>query len=174
MPHPLRQFVYCPACGFRSFVDRNEKARTCQACGFTYYYNPSASVACFIKDAEGNLLLVRRAKEPAKGTLDLPGGFADLHETIEDTVCREVKEETGLTVKSCRYLFSLPNIYPYLGFDVHTMDLFFECEVDNFDQQKAADDAAEIVILSPRDINPDDFGLHSIKKAVRKYINSSI
>ena len=45
------------------------------------------------------LLVVRRAKEPAKGTLDLPGGFSDLYETSEEGVCREVKEETGLEVK---------------------------------------------------------------------------
>ena len=41
------------------------------ACGFVYYFNPSSAVACFIKNAKGELLLVRRGKEPAKGTLDV-------------------------------------------------------------------------------------------------------
>lgn len=70
------------------------------------------------------MLVVRRAKDPAKGTLDLPGGFVDLHESAEEAVRREVKEETGLDVKSSRYLFSIPNIYLYSGFEVHTEDLF--------------------------------------------------
>ena len=32
------------------------------------------------------LLVCRRAKEPAKGTLDLPGGFIDMNETGEEGV----------------------------------------------------------------------------------------
>ncbi|MDR1557061.1 MAG: NUDIX domain-containing protein [Tannerellaceae bacterium] len=172
MFHPLHTFNYCPVCGAEAFAVRNEKAKQCAVCGFVYYLNPSASVACFIRNAGGELLLVRRAKEPARGTLDLPGGFADMHETAEEAVCREVKEETGLEINNCRYLFSLPNIYPYMGFDVHTLDLFFECKVDNFDGVKASDDAAGIVVLPPSELNPADFGLQSIQKAVRIYPSS--
>jgi ADP-ribose pyrophosphatase YjhB (NUDIX family) len=167
--HPLRQFIYCPSCGSKSFEIRNEKAKQCTVCGFAYYFNPSASVACFLKDTKGDLLVVRRAKDPAKGTLDLPGGFADMNESAEESVRREIKEETGLIVTDCRYLFSIPNIYPYSGFEVHTLDLFFECYVDNFNHAKAEDDAAEIIRLSLAELNPDIFGLQSIKKAVKRY-----
>ncbi|MDR1343766.1 MAG: NUDIX domain-containing protein [Tannerellaceae bacterium] len=168
-PHTLRKFIFCPACGGGDFRVKNEKAKQCTLCGFVYYFNPSASVACFIKNSKGELLLVRRAKEPAIDTLDLPGGFADIQETAEEAVLREVKEETGLQPGDCRYLFSLPNIYPYQGFEVHTLDLFFECNVEHFDNADAADDAAAIVVLPVRDVNPDDFGLHSIKKAIHIY-----
>lgn len=170
MIHPLHQFLYCPVCGAKTFAERNEKAKNCTTCGFVYYFNPSSSVACFIKNKKGELLLVRRAKEPAKGTLDLPGGFVDMHESAEEAVLREVKEETGLEITNCRYLFSLPNIYPYCGFDVHTVDMFFECLTDTFNGATAEDDAAEIVILSPNELQPDNFGLQSIKKAVKMYI----
>lgn len=170
MIHPLHQFIYCPVCGAKTFAERNEKAKNCTTCGFVYYFNPSSSVACFIKNTKGELLLVRRAKEPAKGTLDLPGGFVDMHESAEEAVLREVKEETGLEITNCRYLFSLPNIYPYCGFDVHTVDMFFECLTDTFNGATAEDDAAEIVILSPNELQPDNFGLQSIKKAVKMYI----
>ena len=84
MSHPLHQFTYCPKCGARTFVERNEKAKQCTTCGFVYYFNPSSAVACFIRNSKGELLLVRRAKEPAKGTLDLPGGFVDMYESAED------------------------------------------------------------------------------------------
>ncbi|MDR2389094.1 MAG: NUDIX domain-containing protein [Tannerellaceae bacterium] len=169
MPHPLQPFAYCPACGSGLFAVRNEKAKQCAACGFTYYSNPSASVACFIRNKKGELLLVRRAKEPASGTLDLPGGFADSNETAEEAVYREVKEETGLLLPNCRYLFSLPNIYPYKGVQVHTLDLFFACDAAHFEGARAADDAQEILVLHPNDLNPEDFGLPSIRKAVHRY-----
>jgi ADP-ribose pyrophosphatase YjhB (NUDIX family) len=172
--HPLTQFIYCPVCGAKAFAVRNEKAKQCGACGFTYYFNPSAAVACFIKNARDELLLVRRAKEPARDTLDLPGGFADMHETAEEAVSREVMEETGLAIDNCRYVFSLPNIYPYGGFHVHTMDLFFECRVERFDNLRAADDAAGVVLLPIAQLNPDDFGLHSIRKAIRIYQKQTI
>ncbi|MCC8154896.1 MAG: NUDIX domain-containing protein [Tannerellaceae bacterium] len=172
--HPLHQFLYCPVCGKNRFVERNEKAKQCDSCGFVYYFNPSASVACFIRNTEGDLLLVRRAKEPAKGTLDLPGGFIDMYENAEEAVAREVKEEINLTIDSTEYLFSLPNIYPYMGFNVHTLDLFFECSVKTFDELKAADDAAEIIILPLAEIRPDEIGLTSVRKAVRHYLSITL
>ena len=106
--HPLHQFEYCPKCGAKAFVEHNEKAKQCTACKFVYYFNPSSAVACFIRNPKGELLLVRRAKEPAKGTLDLPGGFVDMYESAEEAARREVKEETGLDIAGCRYLFSIP------------------------------------------------------------------
>ena len=170
MKHPFYQFEYCPICGARTFVENNEKSKKCTTCGFVYYFNPSSAVACFIRNAAGLLMVVRRGKEPAKGTLDLPGGFVDMYENAEEAARREVKEETGLELKTCRYLFSLPNIYLYSGFQVHTLDMFFECEADTFEGAKAEDDAAEILVLSPEDINPEQFGLQSIKEAVALYL----
>lgn len=169
MEHPLHQFVFCPACGSRSFAERNEKAKQCTACGFVYYFNPSAAVACFIRNGRDEILVVRRAKDPAKGTLDLPGGFVDMFESAEEAVCREVKEETNLDVTSCRYLFSLPNIYPYAGFDVHTVDLFYECRIDDFSTACAADDAAGFEVIPLSTLHADDFGLSSIRKGVELY-----
>lgn len=166
--HPLHQFVYCPICGQPTFVEHNGKSKMCTHCGFVYYFNPSAAVACFIKNEAGELLLVRRAKEPGKGSLDLPGGFVDMYESGEEAAAREVKEETGLEIDNCRYLFSIPNIYPYKGFVVHTLDMFFECRVKDFGLANAADDAAEIVIRRPETLVPTEFGLSSIRKAIER------
>ncbi|MDL2222401.1 NUDIX domain-containing protein [Parabacteroides sp. OttesenSCG-928-N08] len=169
--HPLHQFRYCPKCGSSDFLIRDEKAKACRHCGFVYYFNPSAAVACFIRNNNDELLVVRRAKEPAIDTLDLPGGFVDLHETVESSVRREVKEETNLTVEELRYLFSIPNIYPYSGFEVHTVDLFFECRLESFNHALADDDASEIVILPIHALRPDDFGLRSIREAIGIYMD---
>src|ERR1700756_2845630 len=45
---------------------------------------------------DGQLLLVRRASRHGRGNWQLPGGFIEPDETIEQAVIREVKEETGV------------------------------------------------------------------------------
>ncbi len=42
--------------------------------------------------------LVWRCHEPLKGEWSLPGGVLELRETLEQGICREVLEETGLHV----------------------------------------------------------------------------
>ena len=140
--HPLDLFKYCPKCGSSHFEVRNEKAKKCADCGFTYYFNSSAATVAFILNARNELLVCRRGKEPAKGTLDLSGGFIDMAETGEEGVAREVREETGLQVVEATYLFSLPNTYLYSGFLVHTLDLFFLCRVAEDIKLLAMDDEA--------------------------------
>ena len=107
--HPLDKFKYCPVCGADNFTENDDKSKKCHKCGFRYYLNAVSAVAGFIVDDNNRLLLCRRAKEPLKGTLDLPGGFVDIGETAEDAIRREVKEELNLHTDSIRFLFSIPN-----------------------------------------------------------------
>jgi ADP-ribose pyrophosphatase YjhB (NUDIX family) len=151
-------------------VENNFKSRKCESCGFVYYFNSSTAVAAFITDKEGRLLVARRAKEPAQGTLDLPGGFVDLYETAEEAVKREIAEETGLKVDRIRYLFSLPNIYAYSGLDVHTVDLFYQCPMYDLSEFQAADDVAELYLLKKDEIHPELFGLNSIRQAIEIWV----
>lgn len=168
MSHPLEFFHFCPHCGSEKFGGNNEKSKKCTRCGFVYYANPSAAVVAVIENEKGELLVARRAKEPAKGMLDLPGGFCDMDETAEGSVRREVKEETMLDVGRLSFLFSIPNIYVYSGMEIHTMDLFFHCKVDDFSRLSAKDDVAELFFAPIMQLNPNDFGLTSIRKGIEK------
>lgn len=47
----------------------------------------------------GKLLLVRRARAPAKGVYTLPGGRVEFGETLHDALRREVMEETALDIE---------------------------------------------------------------------------
>lgn len=164
--HPLSKFRFCPACGNPEFEINDCKSKRCPHCGFVYYLNPSAAVVAVIMNKRNELLVVRRAKEPAKGTLDLPGGFSDCYESSEESAAREVLEETGLKVGKVEFLFSLPNIYPYGGMDIHTLDMFYRCEVESDSQAKAADDASEVMWIPWDRIRPEDFGLCSIRRGI--------
>ena len=47
---------------------------------------------------KGKILLEKRKNQPGKGKWSIPGGVANLGESLEQAVIREVKEETGLDV----------------------------------------------------------------------------
>ena len=83
MHHPLEKFIFCPVCGNKSFNINDFKSKKCGTCGFTYYANPCSATAAFILNDRGELLVAKRGKEPAKGTLDLPGGFVDMGGTFD-------------------------------------------------------------------------------------------
>lgn len=171
MKHPLEQFIYCPKCGSTEFTASNEKAKKCPKCGFVYYFNPSSATVAFILNKKNEILVCRRAKDPAKGTLDLPGGFIDMHETAEEGVIREVLEETGLQVKEAIYQFSIPNLYVYSGFEVHTLDMFFLCKVEDTSHIEAHDDVVESFFIPLNEIDPAQFGLTSIRKGLQLFLS---
>ncbi len=165
----LESFHYCPKCG-GDFRDNNFKSKRCVECGFTLYFNPSSAVVAVIRNGAGEILVSVREREPAKGSLDLPGGFVDSYETAEQSVIREVMEECNLSVVGVKYLFSLPNIYRYSDFDVHTLDMFFECEISDLEGIHAADDVAELHFIPIEEIDLSRFGLRSIREGLGRYI----
>jgi len=48
---------------------------------------------------DGKLLLVRRARDPAKGVYTFPGGRVEFGESLTEALAREVMEETGLVIE---------------------------------------------------------------------------
>ena len=59
---------------------------------------------------DNRLLLVRRASRRGRGNWQIPGGFVELEETIENAVIREIKEETGV-ISEVRGLLGIRNRY---------------------------------------------------------------
>jgi NADH pyrophosphatase NudC (nudix superfamily) len=164
-------FTHCPACGSDKFSQNNIKSKRCESCGFVFYMNPSAAVACFILNTSGQLLVCRRGKNPEKGTLDLPGGFVDDNETAEEAVKREIGEELQATVIESKYLFSLPNQYEYSGLLIPTLDMFFACKLEDTNNLHASDDVADCFFVPLDELDPELFGLKSIKKAIARFLD---
>ena len=172
--HVLDKFRYCPVCGSKHFEVDTPKSKRCSNCGFEFFLNPSSATAAFVLNDKGELLVERRKQEPGRGTLDLPGGFCDIGETTEQGVLREIKEETGLELEAPEYLFSLPNIYRYSGFDVPTMDSFFLFRVPSGLEVQAGDDAAELMWIALPDIHTEQFGLRSIRRALHRFLEAHL
>lgn len=59
---------------------------------------------------DGKILLEKRRNDPGKGKWSIPGGLVELGEGTEETVIREVKEETGLDVEKPEHLDVVDNI----------------------------------------------------------------
>lgn len=169
--HYLDHFTHCPHCGSPHFSINDARSKKCADCGFVFYHNAAASTVAVVIDESKNILVCRRALEPAKGTLDLPGGFVDPCETLEAGCLRELKEETGCEGKIVRYLFSLANTYQYSGFNVHTTDAFFLISLTDANSFRAMDDAEALFWMPLSAINPEDFGLASIRRGVEQIMS---
>jgi ADP-ribose pyrophosphatase YjhB (NUDIX family) len=133
--------------------------------------NSAAAVIALIEDGGGRLLLVRRARDPMKGMLDLPGGFADQGETAEGALEREVKEELNLEIEQCRYFCSYPNTYFYGGITYSTMDLAFICTVRDLNEIRADDDVGGYLFLHPVDIPIKELSFDSVQRVVSDYLS---
>jgi mutator protein MutT len=170
--HPLNHFNFCPSCGSSNWIIHDFKSKRCLDCAFVYYANASAAVACFIQNENGDLLVCRRAHEPKAGTLDLPGGFVDMHETAQEALNREIKEELMLEIESAELFATIPNEYVYSGMVIHTLDLLYVAHVKKPMNLKVGDDVSEAFFVPVNTISPDDFGLDSIKKGIIAFLKS--
>ena len=170
--HPKDVIKFCPRCGCKAFIS-NDQGRSfkCEGCQFDFYMNSSAAVAALIFNDKGQLLLARRAIEPAKGMLDLPGGFVEPMERAEEAVRREIREELGVAVTQTEFLVSYPNEYIYSGFSVFTVDLAFICKVDQISGITPADDVSSVEYYFPEVIKKEELCSDSMFEIINFYIN---
>jgi len=166
-------FIHCPCCGQATLVSGTKKSFFCPACKFVFYLNCAAAGIAVIVNEKNQLLVTRRKKNPARGSLDLPGGFAEPGESIEQSLIREIKEELDLDITHLEYLCSFPNTYPYKSVVYQVTDMAFICDVKSFDTIKARDDIDKFYFLDLAGLDKDLFGLDSPKKVIEYYLGLS-
>ncbi len=173
MAKPLAEvFTHCPACGAqRKDAGANPFRCANEPCQFVYFFGPITAVGAIVADDKNQILFIRRAKDPGKDKLGLPGGFVDSGERLEIAVAREVKEETNLDVTTSEYLTSFPNLYEYRGTQIPVTDIFFHCRVQSFDGMHAVDgEATGFHLTTPTKADLDDMAFPSNRKALEMYL----
>lgn len=108
------------------------------------YPRPLVSVDAIIIDKKNKskILLIKRKNFPFQNKWALPGGFIEMNETLDESILREVFEETGLILDEI-YQFST---YGDPGRDPRDrcITIVFYAFVDNEIDIRADDDAKEI------------------------------
>ena len=165
---PSQLFRHCPRCGAKR--DRVGTPFECAACGLLYFFNPCVAVAGFVLNAGGEALLLRRARDPAKGKLAVPGGFIDIGERAEDALCRETREEVGLELDGLRFLCSQLNSYHYKGLTYPVLDLFFVARAGNPEAARPLDGVESFLWMKPELVNPEEIAFPSIRTALGEFI----
>ena len=84
-----------------------ERAIVCPDCGHRVYPRVVPAVTVAVIDREKDRLLLTRYAGRDIPFYALVAGFTEIGETLEQTVSREVREETGLSVKNIRYFGSV-------------------------------------------------------------------
>lgn len=108
---------HCGMCGGDVEFVRGGWLGRCRACGAEHYPRTDQAIIAAVTDGT-RLLLGRQASWPPNRWSVL-AGFVEPGESLEQTVAREVMEETGVRVRSARYLASQPWPFPgslMLGF----------------------------------------------------------
>jgi NADH pyrophosphatase NudC (nudix superfamily) len=164
-------FRFCPRCANASIEVYLKNAIRCLSCGYIYFHNVAAAVAGII-EIEGKILLLRRAHEPKIGYLDLPGGFVDYRESLDQALAREVMEETGLAVADIRYFGSFANTYRYEEVTYFTADAVFLCRPLDTGALKLSDETSEFCLVDPRTVEFEALAFESVKGSLARYAGS--
>lgn len=96
---------FCGACGIRLRHGKKERAMVCPICGNVIYPRMDPAIIVGIYE-EDRILLTKRS--PSSGYFSLVSGYSEPGETLEETVRREVMEETGLSISHLVYYKSQP------------------------------------------------------------------
>ena len=114
---------YCGRCGAKMIHSDRERKFECPQCGNSVY--PRIMPSVIVGVVNGDSILVTRYNMPNAKMAALVAGFCEIGETAEDTVRREVMEETGIRVKNIRYYASQP-----WGISAGGLLLGFWCDLD--------------------------------------------
>lgn len=157
---------FCSKCG--KTMKRSEKERMlyCESCGFQTY--PTISPCVIVAVHDGNRLLLTKYAGRAYTKYALIAGFAEIGESLEQTVHREVKEEVGLKVKNLKFYKSQP--WPFTD----TLLAGFYAELDGDDTITLEEDELALgVWVNREDIPPAELNISLTSEMMEAFRNKT-
>ena len=152
---------FCPRCGKPMIHDERERMMRCTSCGQQEY--PKISPAVIVGVTHGDRLLLTKYAGRDFKKYALIAGFAEIGETIEETVQREVMEEVGLKVKNLRYYKSQP--WSFSG----TLLMGFFAELDGEDKIRLDEEELSLARWCTRDEIPENDGLSLTREMMQVF-----
>jgi ADP-ribose pyrophosphatase YjhB (NUDIX family) len=160
---------YCSHCGSKKLQHKipegdNRLRYVCRDCKTIHYQNPNVVVGCLPVYKE-KILLAKRAIEPRKGLWNLPCGFLENEETVEEGALRETLEETGVEVQ-LKYLHTVYNL-PH----AQQVYLIFLAEMNNLNFHPTPE-SEEVRLFHPDEIPWKEMAFSSSAFAIKKYLQA--
>ena len=147
---------FCGCCGKPMLHSQKERMMECPSCGNQEY--PVLCPAVIVGITNGDKIILSKYEGRRFKRYALIAGFAEIGETIEETVHREVMEEVGLKVKNLRYYKSQP--WSFSG----TLLFGFFCDVDGDDTLTVDHEELSMAQWVERDKIPDQGNNISLTK----------
>ncbi|PIZ63481.1 hypothetical protein COY16_01885 [Candidatus Roizmanbacteria bacterium CG_4_10_14_0_2_um_filter_39_13] len=163
-------YTFCPHCGSK-FIKIPPNLLQCTHCDLQFYINPKPTTAMLLINPQDEILFVVRKNDPKKGMLDLPGGFVDINETLEEGMVREIQEELGIriSINALTYLGSTVDEYSYGNIDGRTINAMYRAELSANASIVPADDVEDFLFIAPNNIPYDKLAFQGMKDFLKKY-----
>jgi NAD+ diphosphatase len=161
--------LFCRRCGAPT-TQQTENEFLCKNGHRLFAYNAPA-IGLFLVNDKKEVLLVTRGRDPGKGKFDVPGGFVDLHENLEQTVAREIAEELHISPKEYstpQFLRSGLNDYQFAGELMHPLDVFFWAYTKGELTLRPDDDVADAHWHLLASVRTDDLAFKTVRQALEQ------
>ena len=151
---------FCGACGMPLEHDKKERMMRCPKCNAMYYPKISPAVIVAVTDRDRIIMTKYAGRDYTKYALI--AGFAEIGETIEETVRREVMEEVGIKVKNIRSF-------------TDTMLFGFFCELDGDDTIRLDEEELSSGEWLYRDEIPTEYdGISLTNEMIMRFKNGDV
>lgn len=160
-------FQFCPYCGKAGGDFLRGHEFHCPHCGHRYFHNVAVGAGAVLC-LDGRYLFARRAMDPQKGLLGIPGGFVDPGESAEQAVARECREELGAEIADLKFIASFPNRYGYKNIWYNVCDFYFEARLVTPPENLGPDprEVMELVWLTLDEVKDEEISFPSLQRLI--------
>lgn len=170
--NPSKAYKFCPRCS-GDLIWEKENLLICKNCNFKFYINQSPCNAVIIENEKKEIMLVKRKFDPMKGYWDLPGGFMNAYESLQDSVKREIKEELGVEINLGKIIGVYKDIYVFQNIANPVIGIVVLAKIKK-GIIKVSDDISTYKYFPKDKVLKQKLAFPSIKQGVSDYLKNKV